>query len=78
MNKATQRAKIIAYCREHGSITVREAAVNLNINSPTKRISEMRRSPWYVVDDITEYIYTEEGKVRTKFKRYFIREVLHD
>lgn len=78
MKKETQWGKIIAYCREHGSITVREAAVKLNINSPTKRISEMRNSQWYVVNDTTEYIYTDEGKVKTKFKRYFIREVLHD
>lgn len=78
MDKETQWGKILAYCEKHGSITVREAAVKLNINSPTKRISEMRNSPWYVVNDITEYVYTAEGKVKTKFKRYFIREVLHD
>jgi hypothetical protein len=76
--KATQRAKILAYCAEHGSITIREAFEELDINSPTKRISEMRKSPWYVVEDITVYTYTDEGKVKTKFKRYFIREVLHD
>lgn len=77
MNKETQWGKILAYCKKHGSITIREA-FSLGINSPTKRISEMRNSPWYVVNDITEYIYTDEGKVKTKFKRYFIREVLHD
>ena len=77
MNKETQWARIIAFCERHGSITIREA-FSLGINSPTKRISEMRQSPWYVVNDITEYIYTDEGKVKTKFKRYFIREVLHD
>ena len=76
--RATQRGKILAYCAERGSITIREAFEKLHINTPSKRISEMRNSPWYVVDDITEYIYTEEGKVKTKFKRYFIREVLHD
>lgn len=76
--KETQKSKILAYCAEHGSITIREAFEKLHINTPSKRISEMRNSPWYVVDDITEYIYTEEGKVKTKFKRYFIREVLHD
>ena len=76
--KATQRAKILAYCSEHGSITIREAFEILDINSPTKRISEMRLSPWYVVDDITEYIYTEEGKIKTKFKRYFIKEAAAD
>ena len=77
MNKETQWAKILAYCEKYGSITIREA-FSLGINSPTKRISEMRQSPWYVGNDITEYIYTDEGKVKTKFKRYFISEVLHD
>ena len=76
--KAAQRDKILAYCHGHGSITIREAFEELDINSPSKRISEMRHSPWYVVDDITEYIYDDEGKVRTKFKRYFIKEVAAD
>ncbi len=71
--KATQRAKILAYCSEHGSITVREAFA-LGINSPTKRISEMRNSPDYLVDDITEYVYDDDGKFKTKYKRYFIKE----
>lgn len=72
---ASQRDKILAYCQAHGSITIREAFEELDINSPSKRISEIRHSPCYVVDDITEYIYDDEGKVRTKFKRYFIKEV---
>ena len=76
--KAVQREKILAYCNEHGSITIREAFEELDINSPSKRISEMRHSPRYVVDDITEYIYDDEGKVRTKFKRYFIKEAAAD
>lgn len=71
MNPATQKGKILGYCAEHGSITIREA-FELDINSPSKRISELRHSPDYVVDDITEYKYNDEGKVETKFKRYFI------
>ena len=77
MSKETQWGKILAYCAAHGSITIREA-FGLGINSPTKRISEMRHSPLYVVVDITQYTYADEGKVKTKYKRYFIREVLHD
>ena len=49
MDKATQRLKILRYCAEHGSITVREASVKLDINSPTKRISELRLSGRYDV-----------------------------
>lgn len=78
MNNATQRAKILAYCEEQGSITIREAFEKLHINSPSKRISEMRKSPWYVVECKTEYTYTDDGKVKSKFKRYFIRGVLTD
>jgi uncharacterized protein YmfQ (DUF2313 family) len=72
MNPATQKGKILGYCAEHGSITIRDAFEKLHINSPSKRISEMRNSTDYVVDDITEYKYNDEGKVETKFKRYFI------
>lgn len=73
MNPATQKGKILGYCAEHGSITIREAFEKLNINSPSKRISELRNSADYVVDDITVYMLDGEGKVETKFKRYFIR-----
>ena len=72
MNPATQKGKILGYCAEHGSITIREAFEKLHINSPSKRISELRNSADYVVDDVTEYILDDEGKIETKFKRYFI------
>ena len=72
MNPATQKGKILGYCAEHGSITIRDAFEKLHINSPSKRISELRKSADYVVDDITEYILDDDGKVETKFKRYFI------
>lgn len=69
MSKATQQAKILNYCAEHGSITVREAFEKLFINSPTKRISELRQSGDYEVTDI------EEQRNDTRYKRYFIRAV---
>ena len=76
--KATQRAKILAYCAEHGSITVRDAVVKLNINSPTKRISEMRTSGLYDVQDIKE-MKMNEYNVPVRYKRYFIRKLVkHD
>ena len=73
MNPETQKGKILDYCAAHGSITIRDAFEKLHINSPSKRISELRKSADYVVDDITEYILNDEGKVETKFKRYFIQ-----
>lgn len=73
MDKATQRSKILAYCAEHGSITVREAFTELNINSPTKRISELRKSGLYKVDDVDES--REVEGITKRRKRYFITPV---
>ena len=70
MEDRIQRMKILDYCQEHGSITIREA-YKLDINSPTKRISEMRNSTDYVVDDIWEYRINSKG-IRKRYKRYFI------
>lgn len=71
MDNATQRMKILAYCAEHGSITVREAFEVLNINSPTKRISEMRKSGLYRVDTLDES-RTDANGVTKRWTRYFI------
>jgi hypothetical protein len=73
MDKATQKAKILAYCAEHGSITIREAFTELNINSPSKRISEIRNSKEYIVES-EEESRTKDG-VTTRWKRYFIKKV---
>lgn len=68
--KATQRGKILAYCKEHGSITVRDAFTKLNINSPTKRISELRQSG-YIVQTFDETRVKDNGET-VRYKRYFI------
>lgn len=68
--KATQRSKILQYCADHGSITVREAFTELNINSPTKRISELR-SMGYDVQTFDETRVNDNGET-VKFRRYFI------
>lgn len=70
MDKATQRSKILNYCAEHGSITIREAFERLNINSPSKRISEMRLGG-YDVQSITEVREKDNGET-VRYKRYFI------
>ena len=71
MDKATQKAKILGYCVEHGSITIREAFERLNINSPSKRISEMRLSGRYDVQAEVEERIKDSGDV-VRYKRYFI------
>ena len=77
MDNFTQRMKIYAYCIEHGSITVRDAVVKLNINSPTKRISEMRKSPDFVVESVNEIRINDKGETK-RYKRYFIKGVNAD
>ena len=72
MDNLTQRMKILAYCNEHGSITIREAFEKLHINSPSKRISEMRQHPGFVVESVTEARVKDNGEV-VRYKRYFIK-----
>ena len=69
----TNNEKVLAYCKQHGSITVRDA-FNLDINSPTKVISNMRRSPKYDVQDIDETRVNKSGETK-RYKRYFIKGV---
>lgn len=42
--KKTQCERIIDYINKYGSITIREAETRLDINCPTKRISELQRA----------------------------------
>lgn len=73
MSKATHIAKILAHCNKYGSITVRDA-YKLDINSPTKVISNMRLSGLYEVTDVEESrVNSNNEKVR--YKRYFIKAV---
>jgi hypothetical protein len=74
MNAETQKGKIVQWCAEHGSITIREAFTKLNFNSPSKRISELRNSNRYTVNSIEES-RTDEGGNTTRWKRYFIKEL---
>ena len=74
MDKATQRAKILNYCKQNGSITVRDACVKLDINSPTKRFSEMRKSDRYDVRIVVETKIKDDGNV-ARYNRYYISEV---
>lgn len=71
-----QRQKIIAWCETYGSITNREAVINLGINSPTKRISEIKKSGLYDVQ--TEKVVRKNsfGKKVNYFK-YYISPLEH-
>lgn len=73
MDKATQKNKILAFCEAYGSITVRDAFEKLNINSPTKRISELRASGQYDVEVFEESRVNTLGE-NVRYNRYFIRK----
>lgn len=72
MSKTTHIAKVLAYCKQHGYITVRDA-YKLDINSPTKVISNMRLSGKYDVSDIEESRVNSDNET-VRYKRYFIKE----
>jgi hypothetical protein len=72
MNPETQKGKILGYCAEHGSITIREAFEELCINSPSKRISELRMAGYDVQSMVEKRVNADGDEVR--FKRYFIKE----
>lgn len=60
-SKITQRDKILSYLMKNGTMTVREAIFDLNINSPAKRVQELRdmgyiiKTDWIVTDNGTRY-----------------------
>jgi hypothetical protein len=70
MNPATQKGKILGYCAEHGSITIRDAFEKLHINSPSKRISELRKAGYDVLAFDETRIKSDGETVR--YKRYVI------
>lgn len=65
----SQCGKIIGFCKRHGSFTTMDC-LRLGIASPRKRLSEIRRSPFYEVSSIPE-----EGAEGIQYNRYFIKEV---
>lgn len=69
--KSNQRNRIIQYIRENGSATVRELFIYLNINSPTKRLSELRKLG--LIRGEEERKLRQDGTV-VRFKRYYLEE----
>ena len=70
MSKLTDHAKILAYMKEHGSITAGEG---YKIGCPTKvttRISELRKKGHKIVDVWETREFPNGEKVR--YKRYFM------
>lgn len=59
--------KVLEYCDSHGSITAREAFINLNINSPRKVFSELRRRGYELKPAVPMY----NGGKKPYHKYYF-------
>ena len=70
MDKITQQQRIVNYIRENGSATIRELFIYCNINSPSKRLSELRQ-----LGMITEIRCEKENArgEKIRFKRYFLK-----
>lgn len=72
-NLGTQCGKIVQYIRQNGGITVREAFDQLHINSPTKRISELKQSGYDVRTEWQSH-KNADGKT-TRYLRYTIHDL---
>ena len=64
-----QKSKIAEYLSENGSGTVRDFVIYLNINSPTKRVSEMIRMGYPIEKEKVEKI-NSRGE-----RKWFIRYI---
>ena len=70
---ATNCAKVLAYCDRYGSITAREAFIKLNINSPRKLFSDMRRKGYELKEPTPMY-----NGGRKPYHRYYFGKVNAD
>lgn len=52
-NKQTQKDKILTWLRNNGGLTVREAMLELGINSAPKRIEELKKMGYNIRTEMT-------------------------
>ena len=65
----SQQQKILDLLKSQGSATVREIFIKLNINSPTKRLSELRKQG--LIREESDFTINNEGR-KVWFKRYYL------
>jgi hypothetical protein len=65
--------RIIAYCKQHGSITQLEATRELGTTRLGARIWDLKHRLGYEVDDVWETATDRFGDA-TRYKRYFVKE----
>ena len=69
MDRRTQNAKVLAYLDEHFGASARELMLHCGVNSPRKRISELRQQGHVIVGVWQEYV-DEYGDL-VRYKVYF-------
>ena len=68
-NNITQEQKILFLLESQGSATVREIFIKLNINSPTKILSNLRKMG--LIREESDFSINSEGR-KVWFKRYYL------
>lgn len=68
-SKEIQKAMILRYIEEHGSISNTKAVIDLGIARLASRIHEMKDAGMPIVSR-WEYKYDNDGKVEKKWKEY--------
>lgn len=58
VDKNNQREKVLEWLQKRGSLTVRDAVIELGINSLPKRIEELRKEGYKIK---TEWITSKSG-----------------
>lgn len=69
-SKQVQRDRILTYIRENGSATIRELFIYCNVNSPTKRLSELRKLG--MIDTVKVTRTNADGET-VRFSRYYLK-----
>lgn len=64
--------RIVAYCRERGSITQMEATLHLGNTRLGARIWDLKHRLGYEVEDVWETATDRFGEP-TRYKRYFVK-----
>lgn len=69
----TDCERIVAYCKQHGSITQMEATRELGNTRLGARIWDLKHKLGYEVEDVWE-TGTDRFGEPTRYKRYFVKE----
>ena len=69
-----QRAKLLDYLQEHGSITTAEARDNLDVMSPAPRIMELK-ALGYLINTVADNWISDHGINHKGIARYVITQL---